>query len=109
MNVFAVSDDAQVGAIHLDMNYRFSHFWDIESQNELGRFNFRTAPDDSYAFFWLGVTHRPLPARNDSITLFLTNKVLNDSYAKPPAARSFKNEPLFRRFTYAGLQAEFRF
>jgi hypothetical protein len=109
MNVFVRDDDVEVYAAHLDLKYDFSHHWRIESLNEIGRFNFRRVADDHYYFYRAGVSYCPLVGRDDCLSLFSSNKVLNESYTRPPRETALTNVALFKRYSFLGLDAQFRF
>jgi len=109
MNVFVHGDDAQVSALNLDVEYKLSHRWRVESLNEVGQFDFDGGKDRRYYFYRVGASICPLPDREDRVTLFVSNKVLSDSYARPPRERSLDNVEFFRRVDFAGLEGTFRF
>jgi hypothetical protein len=109
MNVFVADDDAQIYAAHLDVLFKLSHEWRLESLNEIGRFDFRNARDDNYYFYRAGISYCPVHDRDDCMSFFGSNKVLTESYVRPPRDVAFSNVPLFKRYPFLGIDAQFRF
>lgn len=109
INLFFKDDDVTVLAAHLNFYWDFSHAWRLHSLNEVGRFDFAAEPDDPFYFFRAGVDHCPLAERDDCVTLFVSNKVLSDSFARPPALVSRTNVAFFRQSPYFGISGRFRF
>ncbi len=110
MNVFTRADDVSVYALHLDVHYDINSLWKIETLNEIGQFNYLNGqPEDSYYFYRAGVTYCPIANRDDCLTVFSSNKVLNESYSRPPKDVSVVNTPLFKRVDYIGIEGRFRF
>ncbi len=110
MNVFTSSDSADVYALHLDVHYRMNSRWKIETLNELGLFNYSdNQADISYYFYRAGFSYCPIMNRDDCVTIFSSNKVLNESYSRPPKDISLVNTPLFKKVDYVGVEGSFRF
>lgn len=109
MNLFVQDDDAAVYALHLDLNYPFNDKWSVTTLNEVGRFAYRFIASHDYFFYKVGVTHFPLPDRGDSISIIYSNKVLNESYSRPPQRLSVENIALFKDHGYLAFEASFRF
>jgi hypothetical protein len=109
MNVFVRDDNAQVYALHLDAQYSINHKWRMTSLNEIGQFDYRNAEDKYFYFYRVGASHCPLLERDDCVTLFFSNKVLNDSYNRPPKDVSLNNVELFKSVQYVGVEGHFRF
>ena len=108
-NVFVVDDDVNVGAAHIKMWWNPSGIWRLHSLNELGRFEYKNQDVNAYYFFRHGVSYCPLQDRDDCISFFTSNKVLVDSFARPPAQRSMSNSALFRMVPFVGVEGRFRF
>jgi len=109
MNVFVRGDDAQVFAAHANAFFDITHHWRIETLNEVGSFRYRTGPSDNYYFFRAGFGYCPLKGRDDCVFVFKSNKVLTESYTRPHSQVSQVNTPMFKRSTYIGIDAQFRF
>lgn len=110
MSVMTKSDNDNVYALHLDIHYKFSPRWKAEALNEVGRFDYKDQlRDDVYYFYRAGLSHCPLSEREDCVTLFVSDKVLNESYSRPPRDVSATNAALFKKVNYVGLEGRFRF
>ena len=109
MSIFSQSDDGRIYALHLNIDYKLNHHWRIETLNEVGKFDFKNIEDDDYYFYRAGITHCPLENRDDCVTVFVSNKVLNDSYSRPPTDVARNNNPLFKPVDYFGVEGRFRF
>jgi hypothetical protein len=108
-NVFVTDDDVNVYSMVLDLTYEISPSWVIQSLNEVGRFDFKQAARQNFLFYRAGVTYFPIEGRREALTLFMSNKVLNDSYNRPPTDVSVNNIALFRQVNFFGAEGSFRF
>lgn len=106
-NIFTTDDDVLVYAGNLELAYAISDKWQIFGLVETGSFNFQNANHDKFSFYRYGMAYFPVPDRRESLTLFFSNKVLRDSFARPPSGISTINAPLFKAFEYFGLEANF--
>lgn len=108
-NIFVYDDDVAVYALHLNLSYRFNRFLRTYWQSEIGRFDYNMVIEKDYHFYRAGVMAFPLVNRNDDIEFFVSNKIINESYVRPPSETSAANLPLFKKFPYLGVEAHFRF
>lgn len=108
-NIFVTDDNVFVTSAILDFEYEFSREWEAHVRNELGVFDYKAASDRNYYFYRIGVTYFPIPERRESLTFFASNKVLSDSFNRPPSSYSVANLPLFREASHVGVEAAFRF
>lgn len=108
-NIFAFDDDVTVYSLSLNLTYKINDSFELHSNNEVGTFNFNSMEDDEFYFYRVGASYYPLQGRQESITLFASNKVLTDSYMRPPSDYSRTNMPLFTDYDFVGFEASFRF
>jgi hypothetical protein len=109
-NIFVTDDNVNVYSIVMDLDYELNHEWEIQSKNEVGTFDYKYSKNKGFYFYRFGLTYFPLIDREESITLFTSNKVLTDSFSRPPSDYSNgKNLPLFRQRSFYGVEASFRF
>ncbi|MEQ1877093.1 MAG: hypothetical protein ABL958_10635, partial [Bdellovibrionia bacterium] len=109
MNVFVLDDDVMVVAGQLNLEYAFNDRLTGEFLNEAGQFDYRQMAPHRYYYGRLGIGYEPLPNRDDQLVVFVSNKVLVDSYALPPNTVSQYNSALFYAETFMGAEANFRF
>ncbi len=109
INVLTADDNVSVYALKLDLKYKFNHTWRIHFNNEVGKFDFKIVEDDDYYFYRFGIEYVPLDSREDSLVIFVSNKVLTESYTQPPNLVSTSNTPMFTEANFLGLEARFRF
>ncbi len=109
LNVFVVDDDADVGAVHFNLFWRISPRWRLSSLNETGQFAYRSFGRIEYYFFRHGIDFCPAQEREDCLGAFFSNKILADSFARPPAQTSRSKEPLFQSFPFFGIEGRFKF
>lgn len=109
INVFARADHAMVSSLVLNLRYEFSHAHRMGLLNEAGMFDYTGREDDRFYFARLEYNHYPFPLREDNFSLFVTNKLLRDSYNAPPYFESLSSRPLFRTYIYAGIEGNFQF
>lgn len=109
MNIFVIGDDVNVAAVHLHLKWRVSDVWRLHSLNEAGQFNFNNSNKIEYYYFRQGVEYCPIAERSDCLNIFVSNKTLLDSYARPPSLTSVSNAALFRAVPFVGTEARFRF
>lgn len=107
-NVFVTDDDVNVGAAQVNLRWKLSHEWRLHSLNETGKLDFRSAAAKSYYYFRHGIEYCPIADRDDCVNLFASNKVLMNSYARPPSMMSMSNEETFKMVPFVGLEARFR-
>lgn len=108
-NIFAYDDNVDVYSLIADIDFEFARYWTIHLRNEIGTFDFKQFEADQFYFYHAGVSYFPLPDRKESLTLFASNKVLADSYSRPPRIYSLANGPLFQEISFWGFEAAFRF
>lgn len=108
-NIFAYDDNVDVYSLIADIDFEFARYWTIHLRNEIGTFDFKQFEADQFFFYHAGVSYFPLPDRKESLTLFASNKVLADSYSRPPRIYSLANGPLFQEISFWGFEAAFRF
>jgi hypothetical protein len=108
-NVFAKGDSVNVYSVILDADYDFNQRWQAHVRSEVGRFDFKKIEDQKFAFYRIGTSFFPLENRKESITFFISNKVLTDSFKRPPNEQSMDNMPLFHEIDFYGVEANFRF
>ncbi len=108
-NVFVLDDEVEVHSLVLDMEYELNEKCFLQSKNETGVFDYENGPDTNFYYYRAGITFFPLANRKESFTIFSSNKVLTDSYARPPDNRSLVNRPLFKQENFFGMEAAFRF
>ena len=109
INVFAIDDEVDVGAAHLNFHWRPSHAWRFHAMNEIGIFDYKAVADETYYYYRFGAEHCPVEERDDCIVPFVSNKVLRDGFARPPSAIARNNEPLFKMVNFFGVEARFQF
>lgn len=109
MSFFVISDNVDVYGLQLDLHYDFNHHWHLESLNEVGRFDYKDFAKNDFYFYRVGITYCPLIDRDECITFFASNKVLNDSYSRPPNDTAASNLPLFKKYDFLAVEARFRF
>ena len=109
MNAFVSDDELTVYALKLNLQYKFNHHWRIHSNNEVGKFDFDKIKDDEFYFYRFGFGYFPLPNREDNLVIFMSNKVLTESYTRPPNLSSKSNTPMFKNLNFLGVEANFRF
>lgn len=109
-NVFTIDDNVNVYSLVADLDYDIDASWAVQAKNEIGVFDYKQTENKNFYFYRFGLTYFPIANRNESITAFMSNKVLTDSYARPPSDYSTnKNLPLFRQVAFYGIEAAFRF
>jgi hypothetical protein len=108
-NIFPYDDDVDVYSLIVDFDFEIDRYWSTHVRNEIGTFDFKKLDDNRFYFYRAGVSYFPLPNRKESLTLFASNKVLTDSYSRPPRTYSFTNGPLFHEISFWGFEAAFRF
>ncbi|MCB0407276.1 MAG: hypothetical protein KDD34_03670, partial [Bdellovibrionales bacterium] len=109
MNLFTKSDRASIYTLHLNIKYEINDTWKLESLNEIGTFDFRDNNEySSFYFYRAGIDYCPIEKRDDCISMFTSNKVLNVSYNRPPHQLSYSNVSFFKRVDYFGFEGRFR-
>lgn len=108
-NVFVTDDNVYVYSLVFDLDYEFSQNWVAQARNEVGQFDYKQADDKKFYFYRVGVTYFLIHDRKESLTIFASNKVLMDSYSRPPSNYSLTNLPLFYEANFVGFEATFRF
>jgi hypothetical protein len=108
-NIFSYDDNVGVYSLIVDFDFEIDQYWSTHVRNEIGTFDFKQLDDDQFYFYRAGVSYFPLPNRKESLTLFASNKVLTDSYSRPPQIYSLANVPLFQEISFWGFEAAFRF
>lgn len=108
-NVFVTGDDVTVAAAHLNARMKISEAWRLHSLNESGRFDFKSKDSLGYYYFRQGTEYCPFEGREDCLDFYVSNKVLTDSFARPPSKLSTSNSTLFKAQPFFGLEARFRF
>lgn len=109
MNAFVKDDNLIIYSGLLNLKYRWSHHHRVGLFNELVRFAYREISQDNYYFYRAEYNYVPLIDREDSVTIFISNKVLTTSYSRPPTQRADYLYPLFKQFPFFGLEGNFRF
>jgi hypothetical protein len=108
-NVFVVDDNVNIYSAIVDLNYAIDEAWSVQTLNEAGSFVFRNTKKQNFYYYRVAVKYKPLEGRQETITVFVSNKVLNDSYSRPPNDISLKNLSLFHQINFIGAEAAFRF
>lgn len=108
-NVFVFDDGVEVYSLIVDLDFEINQYWSTHFRNEVGIFDFKLVEDDRFYFYRAGISYYPLPNRKESLTLFASNKVLTDSYSRPPRSYSSANLPLFHEIGFLGFEAAFKF
>jgi hypothetical protein len=108
-NIFSYDDNVDVYSLIVDFDFEIDRYWSTHLRNEIGIFDFKQLTDDQFYFYRAGVSYFPLTNRKESLTLFASNKVLTDSYSRPPRIYSLANGPLFHEISFWGFEAAFRF
>lgn len=108
-NVFVVDDNVYVYSLVLDLDYEFNESWIAHVRNEAGHFDYRQSDEKKFYFYRAGISYLPIRGREESLTVFASNKVLIDSYQRPPSNYSLNNLPLFKQNNFVGFEAAFRF
>ena len=108
-NVFVYDDNVDVYSLIVDIDYEIDQLWSTHLRNEVVAFEFKDVAVKQFYFYRAGVSYFPLPNRKESLTLFTSNKVLTDSYSRPPRIYSLGNLPLFHEIGFWGFEAAFSF
>ena len=109
-NVFVNDDKGMIYSVVADFDYELNKDWSLQSKNEFGTFDYKDYANKDFYFYRFGVTYFPMIDRQESITFFTSNKVLTDSFSRPPSEHTVgMNLPLFRQCHFVGAEANFRF
>lgn len=109
-NLFVEDDKAVMYSLVADFDYELNQDWSLQSKNEIGTFDYKNTQNKNFYFYRAGVTYFPMIDRQESLTFFASNKVLTDSFSRPPSEYTVgMNLPLFRQCHFIGAEANFRF
>lgn len=109
MNFLITDDDLAVYSLKFDLNYKFNYYFRLHLNNEVGIFDFNQQKEEEFYFYRYGLEYAPFQSREDSLVVFVSNKVLTESFSIPPAIVSQSNTPMFTEQNYIGLEANFKF
>ncbi len=107
---FLITDDALfVYALKFDVDYKPNDYLRLHLNSDVGVFEFENFKDDEFYFYRYGLAYFPLEQREENLVLFVSNKILTESFTIPPNMVSKSNTPMFSEYNYLGLEANFRF
>ncbi|MBY0415253.1 MAG: hypothetical protein K2Q18_13870, partial [Bdellovibrionales bacterium] len=107
-NILAQDDNVLVYSMVADFDYELNQQWVLQAKNEVGTFDYKDSKHKGFYYYRAGLTYFPLVEREESITLFTSNKVLTDSFKRPPNDYSQEQTlPLFRQRSFYGVEASF--
>lgn len=108
-NILTVDDNLEVIAANLDLSTKVNTDWQLHIINEGGRFLYRDHNANSYYFYRVASDHKLFDDGQEILTFFASNKVLTQSYLRPPFLYARKNKMNFRMFSHIGIEGRFRF
>lgn len=109
MNAFVKDDNLQMYSVVLNLKYKWNHYHRYGFLNEFVRFDYPAIIPENKYFYRAEYSYVPLADREDSVTFFVSNKVLTDSYSRPPSDRAKSSRTLFQEFSFVGLEGNYRF
>lgn len=109
MNIFVLDDNLDVYSSILNFKFALNHFHRFGFLNEVAHFAYKSLDPFTRYFYRAEYGYCPVTGREDCLYLFGSNKVLTQSYYRPPQFLSVENEFLFRERPYVGIEGHFSF
>lgn len=105
-NIFVIDDHVVAGSFDFNFAWKMTETSELQFLNEVVNFHYREAPREFHHFYRAGWTYLPAAQSGQSLSIFVSNKVLSDSFALPPFSDSTKNVFFFKNIPFIGVEAK---
>lgn len=109
INILHKDNDVQAYSLKLDFRIPINQLFSFDAQNEIGRFDYSNIIHEDFYFFRTAIRYKPFVEREESISLYISNKILRNSFMTPPQNYDFSSASNFKMMSFFGADARIRF